>query len=361
MSLPSQKHQKILQTVKVRLKEYFLKSEGEELLHIEVTGTLEKAFSVIIFLSAKTSKKNYPFVLKKIMDHSLNKNITGKQNQASVEYEILEFLYSSFKKVENCSVPRPILILPEIQSFVMEFVEGTLLAQELRYARYWTNNKRFQKVQEYFFLAGRWLQYFHKITGIEKAGKEFFEDILFRCNDRLRLIEESNSPYCPKNLGKAVIGQLERYLLTINNEEVLIAGRHGDFGMWNILVGEEGIVVHDFMGYCKEPLAVDIFKMLAALEEDSLSLSFSKRRLGVLKGNFLEGLGDMPFIPKAILDICEIHQRVCNLCGRILSSPKGYHHQIEKYFAVKMNINWLMNEHNRPSLWTEKISIKSNG
>ena len=125
------------------LAEYLCSVEGERLENLEVSQTLHRPFSQVVFLKAITTKTERSLVMKTVVHHPLTKATTQSENQAVVEFNILSKVYPQFQKVENCSVPRPIVVIPEIETYVMEFVEGLELAHEFRYLRHFSSEKKF--------------------------------------------------------------------------------------------------------------------------------------------------------------------------------------------------------------------------
>ena len=135
---------------------------GEELKRIEICQVLRRPYSLTTFLIASTCRSRHRLVLKQIVEHPLNAPIVDELAQATVEYNILSQLYPMFAGIERCSVPRPILVLPEINAFLMEHIEGQLLADNLKFVHYLGNRIMFRQLQNAFYDCGRWLRYFQQ-------------------------------------------------------------------------------------------------------------------------------------------------------------------------------------------------------
>ena len=190
----------LLEPVQQKLAEFVHDQCGEVLRDMETTQVLRKPYSTTSFLRVVTNSGNHHFVLKQIIRHPVNAAIVANVNQAIVEFEVIRDLYPKFAQVEYCSVPRPIAVFPEHEAFVMEYVSGRLLDEELRYARYFANRDGFRTLADHFYYCGRWLRYFQQFSGFRTAGVEALENILTRCDDRLRRIEEAGDRHCPKDL-----------------------------------------------------------------------------------------------------------------------------------------------------------------
>jgi tRNA A-37 threonylcarbamoyl transferase component Bud32 len=290
--------------------------------------------------------------MKSVVHHPVNIAITRKENQAVVEFNILKSLYPKFEKVDKCSIPRPVLVDPEGEAYVMEFVEGTLLGDEFRSARYFSSREKFETLKDHYYQCGNWLRYFQKFTGTHEEGPEALTGVMERCDYRLRLIEDLHDSRCPGNLREKVMGYLYEQLSQLKGEKISVSGRHGDFGSWNILVAPRGVTVIDYLGYGEDPISVDLLKMLMNFEDEKRYFAYDPIRITDLKKSFLEGYGSLPSISKPALVICETFHRVCSLMSSLSDNRGRLHHRIEKLLCLKANLKWLTDEKNRKLLWS---------
>jgi hypothetical protein len=316
----------------------YLANNGLDLKGLEILNVIQRPFSIIIFLLARTSAGNQRVVMKKVVHDPINIMITKRQNQAVVEYELLQHLYPKFQEIEGCAVPRPILVIPEIEAFLMEFVEGRLLSEELCHARYWADKSGFRKLQKHYYLCGKWLRHFQEFTGIEMVGAAAFDGLVERCELRLKLIEEVRDSRCPKGLGNRIMDLLQKQLSYLKDGEVMIAGRHGDFGHWNAMVDQNGITVLDFLGFAKEAIVYDILKILISLEFWKNHLVYSNDRLEALRRNLLEGLGGFPAVPLPVVTICEIYHRVSTIYACLSNRGDRWDKRQMRHRALQKNL-----------------------
>ena len=147
------------------------------------------------------------------------------------------------------------------------------------------------------------------------------------------------------------MGDLRHQLSELATGEVLVSGRHGDFGPWNILVGPQGVTVLDFLGYDEEPLAVDPLKMLMTFEDEKRSPGCSPPRISALRKMFLEGYGHLPPATRPVLVICETLHRVYSVLTCLSDRGRRFPEQIQKRLCLKANIAWLTSEGPRGLLW----------
>ena len=340
----------LLIPLRIVLAEALQEQEGLRVDSVHIEKVINRPFSDVAFLRAITSGGERKLVLKKTVHHPANISITKRQNQAVVEYEILSKLYPLFQSVPHCHVPRPILVMPEHEAYIMDFVEGLLLLDYFSAAKYFASRNSFDELSEYYYLCGVWLKKLHEFTGVRNAGIEAFSNTIERCEHKLKLIEEANDPRFPKNLTSIVRHLLDEHLNLVRNEDILVTGRHGDFGSWNIIASPNGVTVIDFLGYQEDLLPIDLFKMLMNFEDEKKYLFFSKNRIEAVKREFLRGYGDVPQISRPVATICEALHRVCSLSAGITSTPYKLWHRIERRLSVKANLDWFMN-HDNLLLW----------
>lgn len=340
-----------IERVRKELANHLKKSEGVDLKDLEVVKISNRSFSSIVFLHAKTSKGTQPIVMKKVVHDPINIAITQKQNQAVIEFEILEKLYPKFKEVEGCSVPRPILVIPEIEVFAMEFVEGKPLTEELKYARYFTTPANFSRLKRYYYLCGRWLRHFQEFTGFEYTGVNIFNSLMSRCDIRLKLIEENGFHQTLKDFRNKTLALLQDQLSQIRESEVLVSGRHGDFGHWNIMVNSNGVTIFDFLGYALEPVPYDLLKMLISFETWGNYPAYSKNRFDDLKKNFIKGYGNFYKLPLPVAMICEIYHRVAVIHACIINPGNRFDLRVKTSRTLKENLKRLSQISDGEVIW----------
>ncbi len=335
----------------------YYKNCNDKLIELNVLRIQRRSFSITIFLDAVTTVGINKLVMKKIVHDPINISITTRDNQALVEFELLTKLHPMFCDSGRCYVPKPILVIPRLELFIMEFVEGKHLSVEFDNARYWGKPSDFERLAKYYYMCGEWLNKFHKFTGIETASSVVFEDLLDRCEIRLGIIEEMSKEDSLKGIRAKVINFMKQQLSLLANEGILIAGRHGDFGHWNIITNSESLTVIDFMGYTKEPIPYDIIKMLLSLEYWGYHVAYSKPRLNTLKMNFLNGYGSTPKVQQSVLVLCETYHRVASLYAILTNVIRRIDLRVQRYFAYKQNISSLNKMMGGHIVWPSSILL----
>jgi hypothetical protein len=339
----------VISRLKDSLTETLHKQEGIRVDAMDVEKVVNRGFSSVVFINAKTSAGERRMVAKKTVHHPANISITSTQNQSVVEFNILSELYPKFQSVPHCSVPKPILVIPEDEVFVMEFVAGKLLMEEFVAARYFASRESFLKLKQSYYQCGQWLKFFQQFTGVHPTGKEAFNSTIDRCEQKLKVIEQSKDSRCPKNFSMRIRDLIESQLSMLSGD-VLVTGRHSDFGNWNILVDPEGVTVFDFLGHQPDLFPIDATKMLTNIEDEKSYLLYSKSKLQELQDGFMLGYGELPTIQRPVLIICEILHRVCCVCARIENPSNSTRRRIEQGISFKSNLDWLMNDARVP-LW----------
>lgn len=348
-----------LEVIREGLTRQLLEQSGEHLKSLETIQIISRPYSVISFLSISTDRGTRRFVLKQIIQHPLNDFIVDEEpDQALVEYNLLTQLYSKFVEVERCSVPRPIVALPEIDAFIMEHVEGHELVDDLKYVHYLANRSRFRRLQDDFYDCGRWLRHFQQFVGLRRAGVSALDNVLVRANVRLRVIEESRDQRCPREFRKVAENYIEKQVDQLANTEILVTGRHGDLGPWNTLTGAGGITVLDFFGYREDPLPADIVGVLVYLKNISHNIANSTSRIQTLQDRFLAGLGPIPEVPPPLVLLCEAMQRIRSIAGSVIIRTGtasvesiGLPVRWERFRSLRANVNWFLTPPKESALW----------
>lgn len=328
--------------VEQSLRQYALQNSDGPIGEVQVLDIFRRPFSNTVILSVDFASGTRRLVMKSVVHHHANAAITEIENQAVVEFEILRKIFPYFVDVEECGTPKPLFVLPEIETYVMEFVEGELLMDKLRAANYFASRQHFTELQQYFYQSGKWLKHFQESTGIRKAGPEILDEVIERCDQQFDLIEKGDGGSLPSGLRHDVIQSLKEQQDHIAHNEVLVCGRHGDFGSWNIIAGAGKITVIDYLGYKEAPLAVDLLKMLSNFNNDKKSLLASPFRMEKLKDAFLNGYGQLPELTRPQMIICEALHRTMALEVVLNSTMLRFYHAIEKRRQLKDNLNWLM-------------------
>lgn len=328
--------------VEEALRAFLDKTGRGELVRLEVLRVIERPFSSVIFIRAQTERQAYDAVLKKVVHHPLNLALTTRENQAVVEYHLLSSLFPHFSAEQHCFVHEPIAVFPEHEAYLMEYVSGNLLNEKFKAARYVSRRDDFRALCESYRFCGQWLKRFQEVTAGPSATVDIFSATLRRCEEKLDLIELIRDPRCPADLKAVVMAGIQGELGKLGDDQVLVAGRHGDFGGWNILANDKGITVIDFLGSQEDSVAVDVLKMLVNLEDEKLYLFYSRDKVEELKRHFVAGYGDFPKIQRPVAVICETLHRVCSLCASVIHTEGlGLRRRFEKNCSFKKHLAWL--------------------
>jgi len=340
-----------LETVRSTLADH-IASNGDRLASCELEHVICRPYSTVTFLAVRTGTECKRLVAKTTVNHSHNKRIVERENQALLEYEVLERLYASFQELEGCSVPRPLVVMPEIDTYVMEFVEGGVLADYSKHTRYFALRGSFESLQRHYSLCGRWLKHFQQTTGTYEGDVRAIEPVVQRCGELLKRLVKENPGRRWGSLAGRVMNDLERELKLLGDDAVPLSGRHGDFGPWNVLASDKGITVIDFFGYRDEPVPLDVLRMLVYLDDEKRCLTNSAKRIALLRERFLEGYGPLPPVPAPLAIICETQQRLVGLVDAHRIRKTGRVHQrVAAHFSIKAHVGWLTERAKQEPLW----------
>ena len=112
--------------------------------------------------------------------------------------------------------------------------------------------------------------------------------------------------------------------------EIPMAGRHSDFGPWNMLVSANKLTVLDFHDYDIGPAPEDVMKIIVHLDRSSRYLTSSGARYSLLLQSFLAGYGRPPNSPQPLITLLEIMERVQFIAARVKKTmPKNPYRRFE--------------------------------
>lgn len=328
--------------VKKKLDDYFEKRNLLKIRSLKTIEIIQRSFSIIIIYEIEQQNQKQKFVLKKIVHDPINIKITKKENQAVVEFNLLKKIYPEFENIEGCSVPKPIIVLPEIEAFLMEFVEGEIFSEKMGNSKFLVSNSKFDELKKIFFLSGKFLREFQRITSVEKSECYSYNWLVEKCLDRIELIKRiDNYNKFPKELKNRVIDSIYSQVEILKTKKIKIAGKHADFGHWNIMVTPKGIFVFDFMGYSKETILYDLMKMIFSLNYWKNHFAYNNKKLIILENCLLDGYGGFPSVSESEKTICELYFRIETIYACLSNPGRRIDMKLMKYFVIKNNIKSL--------------------
>ena len=324
-----------------------------------IVESIERPYSHVHILETRSPSGSGQVVAKSTVHDPINQPCWDRQVQASVEYEVLEHLHSRFDPLPGLAVPKPICVLPERDTFVMDFVRGSLLADSHSALRWFSPRIAFKMLGSDYQRLGTWLARFQEFTKPEQGDASCLNGIEERIRLRLERIDQARDQRLPTDLVMTVDRRLKALLKEAGGGPIPIAGRHGDFGPWNSIVNERQasqcgasreITVLDFMGYAREPRPLDVINVLHFLEHESQSITTSPRRAREIQQRFLYGYASQKVYSRPLLVLCEFHARVYGVLGCLSARTDRRHHQWHQDKSLRRNIAWLLDEH-APGVW----------
>lgn len=324
----------------------------------QVVGEIERPYSRIHFLEVQSPSGRVPVVAKSTIRDPMNRPAWDRQVQAKVEFEILEHLRSRFETLPGLGVPRPICVLPELDTFVMERISGIALADEHAALRRLAPQPAFEILGSHYERLGMWLARFQEFTKPGSGDQSSLGGIAERVRLRLDRIAGAASSRVPRDFTRHVEERLVKLLSQATDDVVPIAGRHGDFGPWNVMISTSGAApsatselhVLDFMGYAREPRPLDALNVLYFLTHEARNLLTSPVRSRDLQRRFLRGLNSQLKYSRPLLLLCELHARVYGVWDCLSTPALRMHHRWQQRKALKQDIAWLLADA-APGLW----------
>ncbi len=312
-------------------------------LSYKIEKIMENEYSKVIIFLAYNKKKVERYFLKQA-------NISNSKTMIINEYNTLINLFPKFKDTPKLRVPEPVLIIPEYSCIIVKGYKYPSLHADTKYLKYLVSKKKFNILKNKFRLLGNWIKHLHNFSFEQISCLEFFEQINEFCDYRLLKLEKSKIKSIPVGFRKHVIGLMENAKMELIGIKIPLVGTHGDFGSWNVLSTDEGIMVIDFATYKKGPICNDLLRMFVYFNDQTLNPFQSKKRIKNLFRSFLSGYGPLPEVPNSLIYICEIKNRLTSLFGAIFPSAH-WRNKLEQKLIIRNHFNWFYQNKPLKTLW----------
>ena len=351
----SDPEREVAENVATCLKAYLLAEEGLRADEVLVQRQIRRSFSTIFFFEAKLAHDSRRFVAKKITHPPINRSVTQRSNQAVVEYGVLQRLQEAFSSLQGLGVPRPTLLLPEYEAYVMEYVEGEMLVNCFNAVKHLQPWRTFHQLAGRYSQVGEWLRHFQRFTMAGLRGVEGLDEVWERCTLVAERIDTNKSPRLPKNFAASVLTRLDELRLQIKPGSIPCCGWHHDFGPWNMIVDKDRLTVIDFLGYSIGPVVLDPLKVLISLHDEAVYVTNSTGRIRTLRERFLAGYAPLPRASAEAVLMCEALYRLSSVVASLGAKNERPDRQLARRVILKRHVKWLYDEGIRSSSWPESL------
>ena len=349
----SDAEREVANKVATHLKVHLLADEGWRVEEVQYLRQIRRAFSTIFIMEARAAAESRRFVAKKIVHPPINRAVTQRSNQAMVEFGVLSNLWKAFERIPDLTVPKPILILPEHEAYVMEYVEGDMLVNCFRCVRHLQPRRSFHRLVRHYHQVGEWLRYFQSFTRFGYKGREGVAEVLERCSLVIDRISKQKDGRIPPDFAPRIMARLEQLGALIAPDEVPCCGWNHDFGPWNMIVDKERLAVIDFLGYSIGPVAMDPIKVLISLHDESLYFTNSKHRILKLRESFLAGYAPVAEVPSEVALLCEALCRLSSVIACLEAKNERLDRRIARRLIMKKHVRWLYDGAISDSIWPQ--------
>ncbi len=267
---------------------------------------------VVFEVGSSDGGERRKLVSKRVIHHTCNAIYGGPAELLRSEYNALEEAREYFDTRHNYSVPRPRLLLPDLDLLIMDFVPGESLEPSLAALKFTARRDSWRTLVRQFWKLGRWLHYYQQSGPRESAGIEALDSVIQHCDHRLQIVEATRHRWLPAQFRSRVLRRIEAWTKRLT-EPVLRTRCHGDFGPWNALVHGLELTILDFSVARQDCAAIDPLGVLVYLEAQRHAPSFSGRRVRQLQQIFLRGYACAEVVPIPVIAVCEALQRICRL------------------------------------------------
>lgn len=331
---------------------------GQELVSIREPRIAGRRYSNTAYIQADVEGGSRSFFLKQIINHPMNVvALSNEPDQAAIEYRMLEQLYPKFVHVEHCSVPRPVILFSDANAYVTESIEARDLVDDLHLLHYFAHRRRFDELQQNFYLSGRWLRHFQGCITVTRPASEVANYMMQRCHDRLQVIDTKGRRWIGPEFAVGAKDYFDSLAGRLDIDQMAIVPRHGDFGPWNALVNADGLTVIDFFGAGDGPFPEDLLSVLVSLDTMRYGIANSRTRIKCLQDKFLAGFGPVGHHQVEYILLCEALQRLLQIAVSIQClSGDSYRtvpwtEVIERKRALSANVAWFNRRPTISTIW----------
>jgi tRNA A-37 threonylcarbamoyl transferase component Bud32 len=237
-------------------------------------------------LHYRSIERSCIIIVKRISD-----SIRREEAEATIlrEFKALHVVRKSLPEHLVATVPKPIMVMRESCSLVLEAVSGTPLSRILkREGNRLIGPLRRNRMRSLGELTGRWLKELHLATQVKPVrhdSKTFLEEAIERL-ERCRSV----------GINRATIDRLRKVVTEsshqIEGQPIPTAARQGDFIPQNILIDGDRLRVVDFENFSRsDSIYEDIATFMAYVEAVRTFPYYSATALETLGTGFLHGYG----------------------------------------------------------------------
>lgn len=329
----------------------------------QVKNHWSRPYSDIQHVVAEISGSNHDLIVKQNRACEANRYFHDWGDATRREYEAQTHAWHELRGQRALSVAEPMAVDAENSLIMMKRVKGRSLESYLATLRYGSSNRQWKKACELFQRLGEWLRHLQsspRFPNSESMSDELHLSVA-QAADRLwrltqprltRLVAQAEARL-PSSFAASIEGRWQDVCNQIESRAGVVAC-HGDFGPWNVLIGDDDtLCVLDFFCARNDLASVDAANILTYLETQAVCLTFSRRRLEGLALAFLRGYGKLTR-RSAITELGFIHQRVCRLQDAVEAQPRSWHRQYERRRVIRRLVRQLMTdprENERPDRW----------
>jgi hypothetical protein len=242
--------------------------------------------------------------------------------QLEREFEAARQLAVIFRGEDGLGVPRALAFFPDVPALVWSEVQGiTLDTMVPRLARGVPRADRIAVLEGACRAAGRWLRVLQDATPAE--GRLSLKEMAEYVDVRLERIAELG----PGRLGVNWKSSVRRVFEDVEpaQNDLRLAGVHGDFSLSNIMHGEHGVVALDFTRFGTGSIYYDAARLYHQLGLLLHKPWFLASTIGRLRQALLAGYDPHLRADRPVFQLFVIQHLLCHWLGRLKTTSAPYH------------------------------------
>jgi hypothetical protein len=289
--------------------------EKEEVTGIRLIRTLTRPYSSCVNLDFAMSSGGWRCFMK-VGRHAptLESHEISEGDRMGREFELLMRLDSHFLGHPYLGVVKPVAFYPEFPATVTVESPGQVLLGELeRGLSFWRGNRSVEPFELVFRRCGEWLREFQQATRANVDDSYSLSDMRDYVDKRLCKLARRGWLGCDELWRRSVLQAFDSLASQVPASHLGVAGVHGDFGLGNILVSRDRVVVLDFPMWLYGSVFHDVTHLDHHLVGLSLNPRFRAADIERIRAALLEGFGPGVSRDDSIYRLFQLQHIACQL------------------------------------------------
>ncbi len=269
------------------------------------------------------------------------------KEELATEFRTIQFWYQQLQEFSEFTTFRPLYFSSNYDCIITENTPGENLAELVqKQAKGWPNPHEFEKLKKHLSRSGQLLKTFQNKTKQNKVYdyQTLVEDVDIRLRQLINIPKSALQP-TDREAILAFYQQSLKKNLPAYNEVIL----HRDFGLGNLLVTDQQVIVHDFNRLESGHPFFDLTRLFHQLEMLTYKPVFRRNVIKSLQEAYLEGYGYQDKPHNVLFNLFLLRHYFTHLLGLVKTEEKRFTSRLySQWVKTKhlQNIKRIISEHN---------------